>query len=337
MIMGERERLEMMNIDMGGAGMTDKSSFRKTWEVLFPYMLYYLTYNAAYLILAFVHQETLRRGVGAYGQFVTAYAVTVAGVMGGLCMLIGILPLVPMLREELRRRQETADEAAGRIDGDAGAVGRIEKVVEVEGRTDGEVSTVEKLTQMVNGKSQRAGSMAVFTVVLACCVSLGLNALLTMTGFVDSSQTYQEVAARQYRVAFALGLVLYGIISPLAEEVVFRGVIYNRLRRLFNPTIGIIVSGILFGAFHGNLVQAVYGACLGMLMAYLYERSGNFWIPILFHAAANLAVYTTARMEGVQETLFTPGGCVVLLAVSAGCVWVQRRLGKARSAGGSKS
>lgn len=294
-----------------------KRSFRKTWEVLFPYLLYYLTYNAAYLVLAFVHQETLRRGVGAYGQFVTAHAVTVAGVMGGLCMLIGILPLVPMLREELRRRQETADEA-----------GEIASAAGTAGRTDGEVGVTDELTDAVSKKPRRVGSMAAFTVVLACCVSLGLNALLTMTGFVDSSQTYQEVAARQYGVAFAMGLVLYGIISPLAEEVVFRGVIYNRLRRLFNPTIGIIVSGILFGAFHGNFVQAVYGACLGMLMAYLYERSGSFRSPVLFHAAANLAVYITARMEGVQEYLFTPGGCAVLLAVSAGCVLVERRLGK---------
>lgn len=278
--------------------MTVNSSFRKTWEVLFPYLLYYLTYNAAYLILVFAYQASVKGIGGTYGQFMTDRAANAAGVLGGLCMLIGILPLVPMLREELRRRQKAAD----------------------------------KLTDKVNGKPQRMSSMTVLTVVLACCVSLGLNALLTLTGFVDSSQTYQEVADRQYGVAFVVGLVLYGIISPLAEEVIFRGVIFNRLRRLFNPTIGIIVSGVLFGAFHGNSVQAVYGACLGMFMAYLYEKSGRFRIPVLFHAVANLAVYTTARMEEVQEVLFTPGGCVVLLAVSAGCVWTEWRLGKAEAA-----
>lgn len=296
--------------------MSGKSSFRKTWEVLFPYLLYYLTYNAAYLVLAFVHQEALRRGAGAYKQFVTAHAVTVAGVMGGLCMLIGILPLVPMLREELLRRQETAVAAA------AGTAGR----------TDGGVGGTDELTDTVSKKPRRVGSTAAFTVVLACCVSLGLNALLTMTGFADSSQTYQEVADRQYGVAFALGLVLYGVISPVAEEVVFRGVIYNRLRRFYHPVIAIVVSGLFFGAFHGNLVQGVYGACLGMLMAYLYERSGNFQTPVLFHAAANLAVYITARLSGVQEVLFSPVGCAVLLAVSAGCILTERRRGKVCSA-----
>ena len=270
-------------VEKGKTGGGNRQSFFwKAWEVLFPYLLYYLVYNAAYLILAFAYQATVERFGEGYGQFMTAHAATVTGVMGGLCTLAGILPVVPMLKEELRERGETR---------------------------------------------RFAPSKAALTAILACSVSLGLNALLTLTGFADSSQTYQKVADKQYGVAFAAGLVLYGVISPFAEEVVFRGVIYNRLRRLYSPAVGIVMSGALFGAFHGNLVQGVYGACLGMLMAYLYERSGKFGIPFLFHAVANLAVYTTARLERVQEILFTPAGCAVLLVVSAGCVLAVHRSG----------
>lgn len=264
--------------------------FQKTWEVLFPYLLYYLAYNAAYLILAFAYQATVERFGGAYGQFMTAHAATVVGVMGGLCMLAGILPLLPMLKKELESR-----------------------------------ITAKRMTDPVNVVEQNGINVIVLTVVLAVTASMGWNALLTLIGFTDSSQTYQEVADRQYGVAFAVGLVLYGLISPLAEEIVFRGVIYNRLRRLYNPMIGIVASGVLFGVFHGNPVQGVYGACLGMLMAYLYEKSGKFGTSFLFHAVANLTVYTTARMEGVQAVLLTPVGCAVLLAVSAGCLWLVYR------------
>lgn len=292
--------------------MNGKGSLRKAWEVLFPYLLYYLVYNAAYLILAFVCQTSVQVLGEAYGQFMTAHAATVTGVMGGMCMLAGILPVVPMLKAELQGRRETFCSAAPKESG----AEISSAMAEAAGRAD----SVPGLTEIVKRKSC---TMTVHTVVLACSISLGLNALLTLTGFADSSQTYREVADRQYGVAFAVGLVLYGLLSPLAEEVVFRGVIYNRLRRLYNPAVGIVASGILFGAFHGNLVQGVYGACLGMLMAYLYERSGRFLIPLLFHAVANLAVYTTARFAGVQEILFTPAGCAVLLAVSAGCVWVE--------------
>lgn len=270
-------------VEKGKTGGGNRQSFFwKAWEVLFPYLLYYLVFNAAYLILAFAYQVTVERFGEGYGQFMTAHAATVTGVMGGLCTLAGILPVVPMLKEELRERGETR---------------------------------------------RFAPLKAALTAILACSVSLGLNALLTLTGFADSSQTYQKVADKQYGVAFAAGLVLYGVISPFAEEVVFRGVIYNRLRRLYSPAVGIVMSGALFGAFHGNLVQGVYGTCLGMLMAYLYERSGKFGIPFLFHAVANLAVYTTARLERVQEILFTPAGCAVLLVVSAGCVLAVHRSG----------
>lgn len=277
-----------------------KNGWQKTWEVLFPYLLYYLAYNAAYLILAFVYQASVKKIGGAYGQFMVTQAPTVTGVMGGLCMLAGILPLVPMLKEELRARGETFGFMRTKAADDTGVISAARR-------------------------RYMQGRMAALTVILAFSLSLGLNALLTLSGFVDSSQAYQEVADRQYGVAFAVGLVLYGLISPVAEEVVFRGVIYNRLRRLYNPVVGIFVSGMLFGAFHGNLVQGVYGACLGMMMAYLYERSGNFLIPLLFHAVANLAVYAMARFAGVQEILFTPAGCAVLLAVSAmGIVIVYR-------------
>lgn len=277
--------------------MSRKTSMQKTWEVLFPYLLYYLTYNASYLILAFVYQVTVGNSGEAYGEFMTAHAATVAGMIGGLCMMAGILPLVPMLKRELREREEAAD-GSGMAVAKTGPAGW-----------------------------HRKGSITALTVLLAFSVSLGLNAVLTLTGFADSSRAYQEVADRQYGVAFAAGVILYGMISPLAEEVVFRGVIYNRLRRFYGPTVGIVVSGVLFGAFHGNPVQGVYGACLGMLMAYLYERSGRFLIPFLFHAVANLTVYITARMDGVQERLFTPAGCAVLLAVSAGCILAERRFG----------
>ena len=286
---------------------------QKVWEVFFPYLLYYLAYNAAYLILLFVYQAVMQ-WVGAEGrQVMSAYAADAAGVMGGLGMLAGILPLVPMLGRELGGRGETLRFMAGT------AGGRSESDEGTEERRQAE-DAAPGMTKLVDTKPQRRAVTALLTGLLAFSVSLGLNALFELTGFAGSSQTYQEVADRQYGVVFAAGLVLYGLISPLAEEVVFRGVIHNRLRRLYNPAIGILASGLLFGAFHGNLVQGVYGACLGMLMAWLYERSGRFGTPLLFHAVANPTVYTTARLEGVQEILFTPAGCAALLVVSAGCV-----------------
>lgn len=269
---------------------TDMTSLQKAWAVLFPCLLYYLAYNAAYLIFVFVHNVLQERMGENYRQWMTGYEVTVTGVVGGMCMLLGILPLTSMLRRELAERNVS--------DGVRSANG-------------------QKLTKLVKKIS--------ITILLAFSASLGLNALLTLTGFADSSQTYREVADRQYGVAFGIGIILYGLVSPLAEEVVFRGVIYNRLRRFYGPVIGVVVSGIFFGAFHGNLVQGVYGACMGMLIAYVYERQGSFFFPVLFHAVANLTVYSIAHLQAVQHVQFTPCGCGILLAVSVGCIFFVER------------
>lgn len=206
-------------------------------------------------------------------------------------MLLGILPLTSMLRRELAERNALA--------GSPRSADRRE------------------LTKRVK--------IVFATVLLAFSASLGLNILLTLTGFADSSQTYREVADRQYGVAFGIGIVLYGLVSPLAEEVVFRGVIYNRLRRFYGPVIGVVVSGIFFGAFHGNLVQGVYGTCMGILIAYVYERQGSFFFPVLFHAVANLTVYSIAHEQAVQEALFTPWGCGILLAVAVGGIFLMEK------------
>lgn len=270
---------------------TDMTSLQKAWAVLFPCLLYYLAYNAAYLIFVFIHNVLQERMGESYRQWMTGYEATVTGVVGGMCTILGILPLTPMLRRELAERIASAD---GRL---------FARGCELTG-------WVKKIS---------------VTVLLAISASLGFNILLTLTGFADSSRTYQEVADRQYGVAFGIGIVHYGLVSPLAEEVVFRGVIYNRLRRFYGPVIGVVVSAIFFGAFHGNLVQGVYGACMGILIAYVYERQGSFCFPVLFHAAANLVVYSIAHLQTVQEAVFTPWGCgILLVAAFALCIYQQK-------------
>jgi membrane protease YdiL (CAAX protease family) len=114
------------------------------------------------------------------------------------------------------------------------------------------------------------------------------------------------------------------VISPLSEEIVFRGVLYNRLRRHFCGSGGlpvsgaVVVSGVMFGIYHGNLVQGIYGCCMGILITWLYERTHDFRIPCLFHGVANCVVYLTAQNAALQEKLFTVPWCVLLLVVAVG-------------------
>ena len=83
-------------------------------------------------------------------------------------------------------------------------------------------------------------------------------------------------------------IICMGVIAPLAEEIVFRWLIYLRLRDYVRMGAAMVISGLIFGIYHGNLVQAVYAGILGMIFAYFLEISGCLWGSVLLHMGANI-------------------------------------------------
>ena len=128
-------------------------------------------------------------------------------------------------------------------------------------------------------------------VIAGAVFSLALNYLFAITGLTESSAAYSQVAKEQFSYALLPALLFYGVVSPLVEEVVFRGVVYNSLRRNLGILPAVLGSALLFGAIHGNIVQMLYGTLMGIVMAILYEKYGKLLAPILFHGAANVAIY----------------------------------------------
>ena len=49
-----------------------------------------------------------------------------------------------------------------------------------------------------------------------------------------------------------------------------------------------VISGLIFGIYHGNLVQAVYASLLGIVFAYILDISGCLWSSVLLHMGANI-------------------------------------------------
>lgn len=167
-----------------------------------------------------------------------------------------------------------------------------------------------------------------FLAAFAACVSVTINILFAQTGLSERSGAYNRVREIQYGVEFAAGLILYGIISPLTEEAVFRGILYNRMKRCFNYPIALILSSLFFGLYHGNMIQAAYGTLLGLLIAYAYEKYHNFTVPVLFHAVANISVFTLTYHNWFNQVsrAVMMGTMAVLLAVGGICLWQMRKV-----------
>lgn len=83
-------------------------------------------------------------------------------------------------------------------------------------------------------------------------------------------------------------IVTVGMVAPIAEELVFRGLVFRRMKDWLKPSAAIILSALFFGLYHGNIVQFLYASILGMLLALMYHRTGTLWTAIVAHMAANL-------------------------------------------------
>ena len=140
-------------------------------------------------------------------------------------------------------------------------------------------------------KRQFSKKEAVLLPLGAAVLAIGINYLWSLIPLFTRNQAYQQVAKSQYSYPLWLGLILYVLAAPLVEEVMFRGIIYNIFCRNSSPVWGVILSAVLFGAFHGNIVQASYGMIMGILMACLYEKYHDLRAPLLFHSGANGVVY----------------------------------------------
>lgn len=76
--------------------------------------------------------------------------------------------------------------------------------------------------------------------------------------------------------------------APVSEELVFRWLIYGRLREWVGRFWAALVSSLLFGIYHGNVLQFIYAVLMGLFLVLVMERTGNKYAPVAAHVGANL-------------------------------------------------
>ena len=95
------------------------------------------------------------------------------------------------------------------------------------------------------------------------------------------------------------GYVAVGILAPLAEEVVFRGAILRTLLGIMskkNHWVAIIISAALFGLAHFNAAQFINALLMGLLLGWMYYRTGSLVPGILLHWVNNTMAYVLTNI-----------------------------------------
>lgn len=99
-----------------------------------------------------------------------------------------------------------------------------------------------------------------------------------------------EDADQNLLLAIATGMLLI-VVAPLAEEVFFRGFMYQAFRNSFGVLPGALLSALIFGAIHFEFFKLVQLAILGVILALLFEKTRSLWSPIILHAVNNTLAY----------------------------------------------
>lgn len=88
-------------------------------------------------------------------------------------------------------------------------------------------------------------------------------------------------------VGLVLAVLLFVIGAPIAEELLFRGLLLRALVKRFNPTIAVLGAGLLFGVTHFQLLQFPALAAVGMIWAVLAWRLDRLGPAVVAHMAFN--------------------------------------------------
>lgn len=87
-------------------------------------------------------------------------------------------------------------------------------------------------------------------------------------------------------ISLPTSFLLMVILAPIWEEIIFRKLLIDRTA-IYGEGVSILLSGLLFGLFHGNLNQFAYAFSLGAFWGFLYVKTGKIIYSILLHMAVN--------------------------------------------------
>ncbi len=173
----------------------------------------------------------------------------------------------------------------------------------------------------------RSNISVVLTILAVVAVALGSVA----SNIINEALDLQNIMEQQFvdMSSNVIGILAIAIIGPIAEEVVFRGAICRSLLKKGVPTgLTVLISAMLFGLIHFNPAQIPFAFLMGLMLGYIYCRTGSLVPTIIAHIINNsvsvivMAIYgeeanntTFADMLGSQTTAWVVMAACALASI----------------------
>lgn len=130
--------------------------------------------------------------------------------------------------------------------------------------------------------------LAPIAFVATLIISIVAIALFSLLPFFDANQA-QSLGVSGVLVGFEriLGFLAFAVIPPIAEEIIFRGWIYGKLRSRLSFWSAMIIVSVLFAVLHGQFNVAVNVFVVSAVACGLREITGTIWAGIIVHSIKN--------------------------------------------------
>lgn len=199
----------------------------------------------------------------------------------GLTGILAAIPCIWLYRGDFVRRKETGilQAVAAKSTLKAEPEAASEKM-------NGDVRRGGK--KFATGRRLQIPEILVFLVIGAFLGQYG-NILVGLFQQYLNPETYQETQSLVSQGKSIWSLIFWmGIVAPFAEEVIFRWMVFLRMRDNMRVLTAALLSGLTFGIYHMNLMQGVYATIMGLLFALILEWRGNLFSSVFLHMGANI-------------------------------------------------
>jgi uncharacterized protein len=138
-----------------------------------------------------------------------------------------------------------------------------------------------------------APSMSIPQIATSAIGATALGMMFTMAyalELVPRSSTLEQLAGvvgSLFGTSFMLGILVIGILPGIAEELLFRGYIQTRLSQRWGVRVSILLTALMFGAYHMDFSQGILAVGMGIYLGLVTERANSVIPAMVAHAANN--------------------------------------------------
>ena len=127
----------------------------------------------------------------------------------------------------------------------------------------------------------------IFIIILALSISIFYNTFI----YLINNNIHITDNYNKSDISIIILILTTGIMGPILEELLFRGIVYNRLLTFANHKKAIIFTSLLFSIMHmPDIITVIYTFLLSIIMIYLYNKFKTIKASIIFHIFINITI-----------------------------------------------